>query len=444
MQVTGEDVAEVLAVAGQVDVQIVALHARLAEGFARSEPRARALEYLRGLISPLERKNGWTLAEAAGRMGPDATQRLLSRADWDADRAREVLRGYVVEHLGDTEAVLVGDETGFLKKGRRSAGVQRQYSGTAGRTENCQIGTFLAYASPRGRTLIDRELYIPDETWIQDRARCRAAGIGDEVEFRTKPAHFRMMLERAIAAKVPFTWSTADEAYGQNRALRAWMQQQGLPYVMATRCDDVVDGPEGPRTVKELISAVPGYRWHRRSAGNGAHGQRVYDWVRAKIPCTVPGRSAWVLARRRLEDAEIAYYLCFGPSNTDLKTLVRVAGTRWAVEECFQTAKNECGLDHYQVRLYDAWYRHITLSMAAHAALTVARALARDARKRGSKRGTRELIPYTLAELRRLRAALATVTRPIEHIAHWSGWRRQRQRQAQVSHYKARGYPAPP
>jgi SRSO17 transposase len=175
------------------------------------------LEYLRGLISPLERKNGWTLAEAAGRMGPDATQRLLSRADWDAHRAQDTVREFAVEHLGDIDVVPVGDETGFLKKGRKSVGIQRQYSGTAGRTENCQIGRFLAYASPRGHTLIDRELYVPAEGWIKDRERCRAAGIGDEVEFATKPQHLRMMIERAIAAHVPFTRTTADEAYGQNR-----------------------------------------------------------------------------------------------------------------------------------------------------------------------------------------------------------------------------------
>ncbi len=213
--------ADVLAAADRGDAQIVALHARLAGGFARSEPRGRALEYLRGLISPLEHKNGWTLAEAAGRIGPDATQRLLSRADWDAHRARGTVRAYAVEHLGDPDAVLVGDETGFLKKGRRSAGVQRQYSGTAGRTENCQIGTFLAYASPRGHTLIDRELYLPDESWIKDRERRRAAGIGEQVEFATKPRHLRIgVLERAIAARVPFAWTSADEVYGQNRALR--------------------------------------------------------------------------------------------------------------------------------------------------------------------------------------------------------------------------------
>jgi SRSO17 transposase len=381
VQISAEQVAEVLDQVERWDGQLVAVHSRVAQYFSRSEPRARALEYIRGLIAPLERKNGWTLAEQAGRLGPDSTQHLLNRADWDAGAVRDQVRAFAVEHLGQADGVLVGDETGFLKKGTRSAGVQRQYTGTAGRRENCQIGTFLAYASARGHTLIDRELYIPQETWINDRERCRAAGIGDEVAFATKPAQLRAMLERAIDAGVPFAWVTADEVYGQNRALRTWMESQDLHHVMATRCDDQVPTHDGPRTVDDLIHDVDGHRWRRRSAGAGAHGQREYDWCRIEIPCDIPGRSRWVLARRRISDGKLAYYLCYGPSTTTLAILVRTAGTRWTVEECFQTAKNECGLDHYQVRRYDAWYRHITLAMAAHAALAVARALEHERAK---------------------------------------------------------------
>jgi SRSO17 transposase len=381
VQVSDGQVAEVLAQVERWEAQLVALHARFAGCFSRSEPRARSLEYMRGLIAPLERKNGWTLAEAAGRIAPDSTQHLLNRADWDAGLVRDQIRAFAVEHLGDPDAVMVGDETGFLKKGTRSAGVQRQYSGTAGRTENSQVATFLAYTSPRGHTLIDRELYIPNESWIADRERCRGAGIPDEVGFATKPEQLRAMLERAIEAGAPFAWTSADEAYGQNRELRIWMQGEDLHYVMATKCNDTVDGVAGPRTVKDLVAAVPKHRWRRRSAGRGAHGQRYYDWCRITIPCDVPGRSQWVLARRSLDDGEIAYYLCFGPCSASLKTLVRTAGARWRVEQCFQSAKNECGLDHYQVRRYDAWYRHITLSMAAHAALAVARALEHERAK---------------------------------------------------------------
>src|ERR1700722_4182446 len=213
------------------------LFALAAGRFFRVEPRLRARAYVQGLLAPLVAKNGWTLAEAAGNATPDGMQRLLNRASWDDDGVRDDVRSYVARNLGSAGGVLVVDETGFLKKGTRSAGVQRQYTGTAGRRENCQIGTFLAYASARGHTLIDRELYVPDETWIADRERCRAAGIGDEVEFATKPAQLRAMLERAIEAEVPFAWVTADEVYGQNRALRAWMESRDLPHVMATRCD---------------------------------------------------------------------------------------------------------------------------------------------------------------------------------------------------------------
>jgi SRSO17 transposase len=212
--------------------------------------------------------------------------------------------------------------------------------------------------------LIDRELYLPDEAWVVDRERCRAAEIGDEIEFSTKPAQFQAMLHRALEAGVPFAWATADEAFGQNGELRAWMEARDVAFVMATRSTNLAF--DGGLSVAGLVAAQSASRWQRLSAGAGAHGERFYDWLRVRVPCEIPGRRRWVLARRSLEDGEIAYYHCFGPSKATLKTLVHVAGARWAIEECFQTAKNECGLDHYQVRLYTAWYRHITLAMAAH------------------------------------------------------------------------------
>jgi SRSO17 transposase len=355
------------------DAELAGLHARFADCFARAEPRDRALQYMWGLISPLERKNGWTLAEQAGEGNPDGMQRLLNAADWSADAVRDHVRDFVVERLGDPAAVLVGDDTGFLKKGLLSAGVQRQYTGTAGRTENCQIGTFLAYAAPGGRTLIDRELYLPQESWIADRERCRAAGVGDEAEFCTKPEQFRRMLARAIEAAVPFAWVTADEAFGQNHALRAWMQDQDVAFVMATRCTNLAEPDRPGLTVADLVAQQPAGRWRRLSCGTGAHGQRVYDWLRVQVACPIAGRARWVLARRSPSDGEIAYYHCFGRPGASLRTLVEVAGTRWSIEECFQSAKNECGLDHYQVRKYQAWYRHITLAMAVHACLSVLR-----------------------------------------------------------------------
>jgi SRSO17 transposase len=351
--------------------------ARVAGRFFRVEPRKRAFAYVRGLLAPLERRNGWTLAEQAGDGSPDGMQGLLCSRCWDRDAVRDDVRGYVVERIGDPDGVLIADETGFAKKGRSSAGVQRQYSGTLGRTDNCQIGVFLAYATGRGRALIDRELYLPT-SWTTDRARCRRAGIPDEVGFATKPQQARAMLARAVAAGVPFAWFTADEAYGQNPGLRGWLEDQDIAYVMATRRDDEV--PSGLHTttrVDTLIAKLPAGAWRRLSCGDGAHGPRVYDW--ASIPIRRPfphRRRGWVLARRSISDpTEIAYYRCFGRRGTRLRELVRVAGSRWAVEESFQTAKGEVGLDQYQVRRYDAWYAHITLAMLAAAFLVGTRAL---------------------------------------------------------------------
>jgi SRSO17 transposase len=352
------------------------LFACFAGRFSRVEPRRYAQAYIRGLLAPLERKNGWTLAEVAGFRSPNGLQDFLQSPAWDPHLVRDDVCDYVVEHLGDPDGVLIADETGFLKKGVRSAGVQRQYSGTAGRTENCQIGTFLGYASSKGRALVDRELYLP-VSWTEDRPRCRAAAIPDEVEFATKPQQARQMLERAIAAGVPFAWFSADEAYGQNPGLRTWLEEQDVAYVMATRCDQqVAAGLFTTGRVDQLIAAVRPGAWTRMSCGDGAHGPRRYDWARVAIRREFgPDRRGWVLARRSISDpTEIAYYVCYGRRGTRLRELVRVAGARWAVEESFQTAKNEVGLDQYQVRRYDAWYAHITLAMAAAAFLAATRA----------------------------------------------------------------------
>jgi SRSO17 transposase len=354
---------------------------RIGSRFARAEPRARAGVYLRGLLSAAERKNGWTLAEQAGDATPDAMQRLLNHADWDADAVRDDLRDYVVEHLGDEHAVLVVDETGFLKKGTKSAGVGRQYSGTAGRIENCQIGVFLAYAAPAGRTFLDRELYLP-RAWIDDRARCAEAGINPDVEFRTKPELALAMLTRALDAGVPAGWVAADEVYGQNAGLRLALEERGLPYVLAVPVNQytigTVDGRIAQTRVDTLSAALAEDAWTRLSAGTGAKGPRLYDWARVSIrPLSQPDRY-WLLIRRRLTDGDLAHYLCFAPPGTALAELVDVAGRRWAIEESFQAAKGEVGLDHYQVRRYDAWYRHITLACWAHAFLTVTRAATSD------------------------------------------------------------------
>lgn len=353
------------------------LHGRVAGRFGRSEPRQRVREYVSGLVAGLERKNGWTLAERAGEVSPDGMQRLLRRADWDVDGVRDDVRDYVIEHLADAAGVLIVDDTGFVKKGTRSAGVQRQYSGTAGRTENCQIGTFLAYASGQGHALIDRELYLP-VSWTDDRARCRAAGVPEEVEFATKPRQAMAMLGRAFDAGVPFGWVTGDEAYGQVKYLRVWLEERDAAHVLATKCNDTLITTNGGQgRADELVAALPARAWRRLSIGEGAHGLRVYDW--ARIPIRIgwqAGRGHWLLARRSISGGEIAYYVCYGPRRSTLLGLARVAGSRWRIEECFAQAKNEAGLDHYQVRTFRAWYAHITLSMLALAWLAATKSLA--------------------------------------------------------------------
>jgi SRSO17 transposase len=343
------------------------------------------------LFGDVGRKNGWQLAEHAGETTPDGMQRLLTTARWDADALRDDVRGYVVEHLGDPGGVLVVDETGFLKKGGKSAGVQRQYSGTAGRVENCQVGVFLAYASLRGRALVDRELYLPKE-WAADAARRAEAHVPERVAFHTKPQLAQAMLERALDAEVPAGWVAADEVYGGDARLRAWLEAHGLGYVLAVKATQPLwaHGEHGPAEVpaRELVARLPASAWRRRSAGDGAKGPRVYDWARVALTRPGwPGRGFWLLARRRLSDGELAFYACSGPARTTLAELVRVAGIRWAVEEGFQAAKDQVGLDHYQARRYDAWYRHASLAMLALAFLAAVRAQAAPAGRAGAGGG---------------------------------------------------------
>jgi len=353
--------------------ELEGLYARVAGRFGRAEPRRRVREYVSGLVAGLPRSNGWTLAEQAGEVSPDGMQRLLRRADWDIAGVRDDVCAHVVDRLGDPGGVLIVDDTGFVKKGMRSAGVQRQYSGTAGRVENCQIGTFLAYRSPRGHALIDRELYLP-QSWTGDRQRCRGAGIPDEVEFATKPQQAQAMIARALGAGVPCRWVTADEAYGQVKYLRVWLESRDMFHVLATRRDDDVITPAGARRAEQVVAELPARSWRRLSVGAGSHGPRDYDWARVPIRIAwASGRGHWLLARRSLSTGEIAYYICYGPRRATLSNLAWIAGCRWAVEECFQQAKGEAGLDQYQVRDYRAWYAHITLSMLAAAWLAGAR-----------------------------------------------------------------------
>ncbi len=362
-------------------VGLSALHQRISKHFLRAEPRQLAYDYLRALISPIERKNGWQIAEHLGARTPDAVQRLLATAHWDADQVRDDLQTYVVEHLGQSDAVWIIDETGFLKKGTKSVGVKRQYSGTAGRTENCQIGVFLAYASPRGRTFLDRELYLPKE-WAADLPRREEAGVPQEVIFQTKPQLAKQMLKRALAAGVPGRWVTGDTVYGNDPKLREYLEECPKAYVLAVSKTTAVWSADAEgrhdETLAEYVVRQSGERWQRLSAGDGAKGPRLYDWAWGLMASARrPGWEHWWLARRSISDpSEVAYYFVYAPEATPLTEIVEVAGTRWAVEESLETAKGEVGLDQYEVRKWMGWYRHITLALLAHSFLTVTRAQA--------------------------------------------------------------------
>jgi SRSO17 transposase len=353
---------------------------QIAPRFRRIEPRRRVRAYLQGLLSPVDRKNGWQLAEHAGDRTPDAVQDFLARMRWDADQVRDDLRAYVIAQLGEADGVLVLDETGFVKKGSKSVGVQRQYSGTAGRIENCQIGVFLGYASRHGHALIDRALYLP-EVWADDPARRRAAGVPENTAFATKPQLGRQMLTRAFAADVPCRWVTADSVYGADYALRRCIEKSGRGYVLAVTSRQRL----GFKTVADWLENVPGNGWRRLSAGDGAKGPRLYDW--AYLPCDwLDAASGWrkgLLIRRKLAHPEVfTFYLTLAPEAAGLSDLVRVAGTRWTIEACFEAAKGEVGLDQYEVRSWIGWHRHITLAMLAHAYLAVLRCAAGGEKRR--------------------------------------------------------------
>ena len=384
----------------------------------------------------------------------------------------------MVANLGDPGAVLAVDETGFLKKGRMSAGVARQYTGTAGRVENCQVGVFLAYCAPDGaRALIDRELYIPRK-WAEDRDRCAAAGIGAEVAFATKPKLAEAMIGRAVRAGVPFKWAAGDEAYGGNPGLREWLEAEEIPYVLAIACNAMISTKAGAKRADELAGLVPAGAWQRLSCADGSKGPRLYDWALV----ATDSDDHWLLARRSLQpgekgDLELAFYRCYSPRPVTLAELAAVAGARWGVEDCFAEAKNEAGLDHYQVRRYRAWYRHITLAMLTRSSPSPrtppapprhrrnrrdlplpAETLTARPLKRGPDRcgqlfapprtysppafitdeTGRDLIPLTAAETRRLFNLHTRAARPAAFHEQWSGWRRRRQAAARKSHYARR------
>jgi len=433
--------------------QLDALHARLAPHFARPEPRARARAYLQTVLAGAARRNGWQLAEAAGEATPYGMQRLIASATWDADAVRDDLRAYVVEHLGDPDGVLIVDETGFLKKGDQSAGVHRQYSGTAGRIDNCQVGVFLAYASRRGHAFIDRALYLP-EAWCDDRARCQAAGIPDDVAFRTKPALARDMLERALDAGVPAAWVTGDEVYGCDRRLRMMLEQRGQPFVLAVRSTEAVfyagiPGKAQPHAAT-VADALPASAWHVLSAGRGTKGPREYRWAWTDLfRIDWPGWRHALLVRERLVPSatgeyERAYYVVFAPATATLADVARVAGTRWAIESSFEAAKQEVGLDEYEVRKYAGWYQRTRLhhARALRPRLPRRRPPPRGAAKKGDPSRPAHpnaLLPLTVPEIRHVLARLALTHAPAPpEVLRWSRWRRRHQWRAQIYHYRRR------
>ena len=361
--------------------ELAALKDRIGGLFRRAEPRRQAGLLLEGLIGGAERKNGWQLAEYAGDAAPWRMQALLGRTLWDQDKAQGICRDYCVERLSDPSSVLVVDETGFLKKGSHSVGVARQYSGTAGRIENCQIGVFLGLASPKGHALIDRRLYLPKD-WAGDAARRKAASVPDDVSFATKPKIAIAMIEAALDAGVPCAWVLGDVVYGSDKTLRVMLERREKPYVLAVRGNErLMMGDFRTHTAQDLAAGLPAGDWRRLPAGQGSKGPRLYDWARLRMfRLQSPPWDHWLLIRRSISDpADMAFYVTFGPHVTELQELAAVAGLRWTIEECFQAAKGETGLDHCEARSWHGWHRHMTLSMLALAFLAGLRAKLKSA-----------------------------------------------------------------
>jgi SRSO17 transposase len=366
------------------------LHARIAPRFLRPEVSQRAYRYLSGLLADVRRKNSWQMAEQIGEARPRGVQHLLNDARWNAELVREDLRGYVVEHFGDeASGVLIVDETGFLKKGIKSVGVARQYTGTAGKRENSQVGVFLCYSSGKGAAFIDRALYLPQEEWAEDFARRQEAGVPEEVRFATKGKLAKEMLKRAFEAGVPARWVVADTVYGTARGLRGWLEERGKWYVLAVPATQGVYHEGSQRQARTVTKRLPEEAWFRASSGKGSKGERLYDW--ACVPLADPDEAKmgrWLLLRRNIDDpSEYAYYLAYGPKETPVDELIEIAGRRWQVEDSFEAAKGEVGLDEYEVRKWEGWYRHITLCLLAHAYLAVVRSVAEHEERAASKGG---------------------------------------------------------
>lgn len=417
---------------------------RMAGRFARVETRRRAWAFVFGLLAELPRKNCWTIAEHAGDPSPHGMQHLLARASWDTDGVRDDLRDYVVSALGETDAILVVDETGDLKKGTATVGVQRQYTGTAGRIENAQVAVYLAYASTRGHAMIDRELYLP-RSWVEDPDRLERAGVPADISFATKPALAAGMLARALRAGVPARWVTADEVYGADPDLRAELELQRVGYVLAIGCDRRIPTAAGPVRADVLAAGLDRRAWQRVPAGAGAKGPRIYEWAwidhtdRRRQDDLLDTQCWSLLIRRTITTGELAFYRCYSPHPVPLRELVRVAGRRWSIEENFQAGKGLAGLDEHQVRRWISWQRWTLLAMIAHALLAVI-----AAHTRTDNNPLDGLIALTCQEIRRLFTVfIVEPTRALASPLAWSAWRRRHQHRAKRSHYRRRGTEPP-
>jgi len=409
----------------------------IAGRFGRVETRRTAGRMLTGLLSELPVKNCWTLAEYAGDPSPDAMQHLLSRAVWDEDGIRDDLRDYVYTGLG-VGGVLVVDETGDLKKGEQTVGVQRQYTGTAGRIENAQVAVYLAYTTPIGHAFIDRELYLP-KSWTTDPDRCASAGIPAGIGFATKPVLAKEMIIRALDAGLVAPWVTGDEVYGGDSLLRGELETRGIGYVLAVGCDHRVDTGLGRMRADAAAATVHHREWRALSPGDGVKGPRLFDWARITLDDEQTGEYRWLLIRRNRRTRELAFYRCYAPDPTPFKTLVEVAGSRWSIEENFQTGKNLTGLDQHQVRRWTSWRRWTILVMLAHAFLTI-----HAAEHTRTPEETTKVIALTRNEIRHLIATtIGQRCHDLAHRLHWSNWRRQHQHRARTSHYQRRTDPEP-
>jgi SRSO17 transposase len=410
---------------------------RIESRFVRYEPLRHAADLMLGMLAPLERKNCWTIAEHRGEESPAALQHLLSRACWDADAVRDDLRGYVTDAFREPDAILVIDETGDLKHGDHSVGVQRQYTGTAGRIENAQVAVFVTYAARRGHALIDRALYLP-RAWTDDQQRCAAAGVPADVGFATKPALATTMLIRAVEAGVPAGWVAGDEVYGADPILRATVRELGLGYVLQVAANRRVPTHGGPQRVDAIAELIGPDDWQSYSAGRGSKGPRYYQWAWiALLPEDEDADDTGqhhLLIRRNPSSGELAYLRCYSPTPVPLSALVRVTGQRWRIEENFQSAKELTGLDQHQVRRWTSWHRWTTLAMLAHAFLAVATCAERDLAPTPAN-----MIELTVHEYRRLfDALLLTSIATIDKLLAWSAWRRRHQATARACHYRRR------